>query len=114
MVCSVAAVPVFTVCATCNVISHVKYGTYFSIGTLWNMWAVPNMAVFCSSLISCFPGMLLRYCLNDFVIVPVAPRYYWYHFCCDIPLSSSSFPITFMQGICDYVPGTNHVSGYLV
>ena len=37
------------------------------------MCAVPNMAVFCSSLTSCFPGMLLKYFLNDFEIVPVAP-----------------------------------------
>ena len=29
--------------------------------------------VFCSSLILCFPGMLLRYCLSDFEMVPVAP-----------------------------------------
>jgi len=36
--------------------------------------AVPNMAVFFySALISCFPGMLLRYCLSDFVMVPVIP-----------------------------------------
>ena len=32
-----------------------------------------NMAVFCRSLTSCFPGMLLTYFLNDFEIVPVAP-----------------------------------------
>ena len=37
------------------------------------MCAVPNMAVFCSSLTSCFPGMLLIHFLNDFEIVPVAP-----------------------------------------
>ena len=37
------------------------------------MCAVPNMAVFCSSLTSCFPGMLLMYFLNDFEIIPVAP-----------------------------------------
>ena len=37
------------------------------------MCAVPNMAVFCSSLTSCFPGTLLRYFLNVFEIVPVAP-----------------------------------------
>ena len=36
------------------------------------MCAVPNMAVFCSSLTSCFPGMLLTYFLNDFEIAPVA------------------------------------------
>ena len=33
------------------------------------MCAVPNMAVFCSSLTSWFPGMLLTYFLNDFEII---------------------------------------------
>ena len=37
------------------------------------MCAVPNMAVFCSSLTSYFPGVLLTYFLNDFEIVSVAP-----------------------------------------
>ena len=46
---------------------------YFVISTFRSMCAVPNMAVFCSSLTSCFPGMLLTYFLNDFEIVPVAP-----------------------------------------
>jgi len=46
---------------------------YFYISTFRSMCAVPNMAVFCSSLTSCFPGMLLAYFLNDFEIVPVAP-----------------------------------------
>ena len=45
---------------------------YFYISILQSMCAVPNMAVFCSSLISCFPGMSLRYFLNDFEIVPFA------------------------------------------
>jgi len=44
---------------------------YFYISTFRSMCAVPNMAVFCSSLTSCFPGMLLTYFLNDFEIVPV-------------------------------------------
>ena len=46
---------------------------YFYISTFRSMCAVPNMAVFCSSLTSCFPGMLLTYFLNDFEIVPVVP-----------------------------------------
>ena len=46
---------------------------YFYISTFRSMCAVPNMAVFCSYLTSCFPGMLLTYFLNDFEIVPVAP-----------------------------------------
>jgi hypothetical protein len=37
------------------------------------MCALPNMAVFCSSLTLWFPGMMLTYFLNDFEMVPVAP-----------------------------------------
>jgi len=33
----------------------------------------PIWLVFCSSLISCCPGILLTYCLSDFEMVPVAP-----------------------------------------
>jgi len=33
---------------------------------------VPNMAVFCSSLTSWFPGISLTYFLNDLEMVPVA------------------------------------------
>ena len=33
--------------------------------------AMSNGAVFCSSLISCFSGMLLRFCLKDFKMAPV-------------------------------------------
>jgi hypothetical protein len=39
---------------------------YFYVSTFRNMCAVPNMAVFCSSLPSWFPGVLLTYFLNDF------------------------------------------------
>jgi hypothetical protein len=46
---------------------------HFYISTFRSMCAVPNMAVFCSSLTSWFPCMLLRYFLNDFEMVPVAP-----------------------------------------
>ena len=46
---------------------------YSYISTFRSMCAVPNMAVFCSSLTPCFPGMLLMNFLNDFEIVPVAP-----------------------------------------
>ena len=46
---------------------------YFYISTFRSVCAVPNVAVFCSSLPSCFPGMLLTYFLNDFETVPVAP-----------------------------------------
>ena len=46
---------------------------FYYISTFRSMCAAPNMAVFCSSLTSWFPGMLLTYFLNDFEIVPVAP-----------------------------------------
>ena len=45
---------------------------YFYVSTFRSMCAVPNMAVFCSSFTSWFPGMLLMYFLNDFYMVPVA------------------------------------------
>ena len=72
---------------------------YFYISTFRCMCAVPNMAVFCSSLISCFPGMLLTYFLNDFEIVPVAPIItgitfvFTFHMCCISILRSSYFRI---------------------
>ena len=46
---------------------------YFYVSTFRSMCAVPNIAVFCSSLTSWFPGMLLMYFLNDSEMVPVAP-----------------------------------------
>ena len=46
---------------------------YFYSSTFRSMCAVPNVAVFCSSLTSCFPGVLIMYFLHDFEIVPVAP-----------------------------------------
>jgi len=49
---------------------------YFYVSTLRSMCAVPNMAVFWSSLTLCFPGMLLTYFLNDFEIYYY---YYYYH-----------------------------------
>ena len=59
---------------------------YFYVSTFRSMCAVPNMAVFCSSLTLWFPGMLLMYFLNDFEMVLVAPIiYYWYHPCFYLP-----------------------------
>jgi hypothetical protein len=64
---------------------------YLYVSTFRSMCAVPNMAVFYSSLTLWFPGMLLTYFLNDFEIVPVAPiitgitfvfkfHYYYYYY----------------------------------
>ena len=46
---------------------------YLYVITFRSMCAVPNMAVFCSSLTSWFPCMLLTYFLYYFDMVPVAP-----------------------------------------
>jgi hypothetical protein len=46
---------------------------YLHSSTFQSMCAVPNMAVFCSSFISCFPCMLLRHFLHDFEMAPLAP-----------------------------------------
>ena len=53
---------------------------YFYISTFRSMCAVPNMAVFCSSLTSCFPAMLLTYFLNDYETVPAQEYYYYYYY----------------------------------
>jgi hypothetical protein len=52
---------------------HALTPLYLYVSTFRSMCAVPNMAVFCSSLTSWFPRMLLTYFLNDFKMVPVAP-----------------------------------------
>ena len=68
----VAAILLFLFMVLISLVSVLNL-LYFYISTFRSMCAVPNMAVFCSSLTSWFPGMLLTYFLNDFEIVPVAP-----------------------------------------
>jgi len=83
---------------------------HFYISTFRSMCAVPNMAVFCSSLTSWFPNMLLTYFLNDFEIVPVAPIItgitfvFTFHMLCisivrslHFRIFSASFLITFLS-----------------
>ena len=69
---SVAAILLLLFIALISLVSVLNL-LYFYISTFRSMCAVPNMAVFCSPLTSCFPGMLLTYFLNAFEIVPVAP-----------------------------------------
>jgi hypothetical protein len=52
---------------------------YFYISTFRSMCAVLNIAVFCSSLTAWFPGMVLKYFLNDFETGFCRSYYYWYH-----------------------------------
>jgi len=70
---SVAAILMLLFMVLISLVS-VLYLLYFYISTFRNMCAVPNMAVFYSSLTSCFPGMLLTYFLNNFY-------YYYYYYC---------------------------------
>jgi len=74
---------------------------YFYISTFGGKCAVPHMAVFCSSLILCSPGMSLRYFLSDFEMVPVVPIItcitfvFIFHMCCISFLGSLHFKIFF-------------------
>ena len=44
---------------------------YFYFYTFQSMWAVPSTIVVCTSLILCFPVMLLGYFLSDSEMIPV-------------------------------------------
>jgi hypothetical protein len=44
---------------------------YFHISIFRSKRSVPNVAVFCSSWMSFFPGILLSYFLNDFEMLPI-------------------------------------------
>jgi hypothetical protein len=60
----------------------------YCISTSGNMCEVPNKVVICSSLMSWFPGILLRYFLKDFEMVRVAAVIsditfiFMFHMCC--------------------------------
>ena len=55
---------------------------YFYVSTFRSICAVPNMAVFCSSLTSWFPGMLLMFIIIIIIMVSwyVAHVYYYYYY----------------------------------
>ena len=63
--------PVFTIHGTCNDTPQIKPFVLY-IRAFRSTGSVPNTAVFCSSLMSCFPCMSLRYILNDLELV--SPR----------------------------------------
>ena len=60
-------------CLWCLYLWFLRWLLFFYASTFRSMCAVPNMAAFCSSLTSCFPGISLTYFLNDLEMVPVAP-----------------------------------------
>jgi hypothetical protein len=65
---SVAAILLFLFMVLTSLVSVLNL-LYFYISTFRSMCAVPNMAVFCSSLMLCLPGMLLRCFVKDFEMV---------------------------------------------
>ena len=64
---------VFTIRATCNAVLPVKYVLHFHVSTLAVCVQRSVWLVFCSSVMSCFPGMLFWYCLSGCEMVPFAP-----------------------------------------
>ena len=65
---------ILTIYGTCNCSSRVVCFVLTLVGLLSDVCVfLPSMTVFCSSLISCFTGMVVRYFLNDLVMVLVAP-----------------------------------------
>ena len=58
---------------------------YFYVSTFRRMCAVPNMAVFCSSFTSWFPGMLFFVFSEWFWNGPNRSYYYCYHLCFYLP-----------------------------
>jgi hypothetical protein len=72
-VCSVAAVLYLQFALHVMLFRPWNRFLYFYISTSRSMCAVHSTAALCSSLISCFPGTLLRYGLSNFELVPVAP-----------------------------------------
>ena len=83
---TVLSCSVFTVCVTCNVISPVKYVLYFYISTFRSLCAVPNMAVLCSSGISCFPITCVVPVLSEWFCSGYShPFFYRHQFCVHIP-----------------------------
>ena len=66
--CSIAAILLLLFMVLISLVSVLKL-LYFYISTFRSMCAVPNMAVFCSSLTSCFPGMLLTFIIIIIIMV---------------------------------------------
>jgi len=77
--CGVAAVLLFLFMVLISLVSVLNL-LYFYISTFRSMCAVSNIAVFCSSLTSWFPGMLFTYLVNVFEIVPYYYYYYYYYY----------------------------------
>lgn len=58
---------------TARVLLFPTIALYFYIYTFRNMCTVHGMAVLCTSIMSCFPGVLLRYFMSDFEMDVFAP-----------------------------------------
>ena len=89
--------PVVAVCAACNAVSHKECFVLLS-STFRSAYAVPNMAIFCSSLMLCIPGVLFR-CSEWLWGGFSCPYYYLYRFFFNstyLKIFSASLLITFL------------------
>jgi hypothetical protein len=66
---------------------------YFYISTFRIMCALPNMAVFCSSLASCFLGMLLKFIIIIIIIIIIVIIFKAHKFRCKLGTSLTYFYI---------------------
>jgi hypothetical protein len=90
-----------TLFPTINVLYFYEY-----ISTSRSTWAMLNMAVFCCSLISCFPGMLPRYVCTYLCVYMYVYYYYYYYLlylgwhysiCVWCPVHIVSMPVVTMK-----------------
>ena len=72
--CSIAAILLLVFMVLISLVSVLNL-LYFYISTFQSMCAVPNMDVFCSSLTSCFPGMLLTFIIIIIIIIIIMVGY---------------------------------------
>ena len=97
----VAAILLFLFMVLISLVSVLNL-LYFYISTFRNMCAVPNMTVFCSSLTSWFPGMLLTYFLNDSEIVYYYYYYYYYYYLPQLSFHSVAVVLTLVTNKTKY------------
>ena len=90
--------------------------SHFYVGTFRTMCAVPRIALLSSSLILCFLVTLLRYFLNNFLMIPVAPIItgitcaFTFHMRCIYIVISSYFRIFLSSFFTAFVSSNTSVS----
>jgi len=86
---SVAAILLYLFMVLISLVSVLNL-LYFYVSTFRSTCAEPNMAVFWSSLTSCFPGMLLTFIIIIIIDVFRPSLFSWYYFPLNSGLSRQS------------------------